>query len=55
MSEKKIEEIAENADMIINNYAFTRKDGKAFNRVDSAEHTKRQIKRTAMQRSITVC
>ena len=27
MSEKQIEEIAENADMIINNYAFTRKDG----------------------------
>lgn len=27
MSEKQIEEIAENADMIINHYAFTRKDG----------------------------
>ena len=27
MSEKQLEEIAANADMIINNYAFTRKDG----------------------------
>ena len=27
MSENQIEEIAENADMIINNYAFTRKNG----------------------------
>ncbi len=27
MPESKIEEIANNADMIINNYAFTRKDG----------------------------
>lgn len=27
MSEKQLEEIATNADMIINNYAFTRKDG----------------------------
>ena len=27
MSEKQLEEIAVNADMIINNYAFTRKDG----------------------------
>ena len=27
MPEAKIEEIANNADMIINNYAFTRKDG----------------------------
>ena len=27
MGEKQLEEIAANADMIINNYAFTRKDG----------------------------
>ena len=27
MSEKQLEEIAANADMIVNNYAFTRKNG----------------------------